>query len=168
MQHRPHLVATRGQAAMVVLHLRQIAVAPFNRRGSPLERPGVLSRPRLPARQHLWFELPGARMSLEGLFNRPEDERDLSLLARTARAAELFLPVHQRQRAAGGPCPWCPFAPASRWSQAMFQSPRARLATAPQPPWTSGGSSPQVAKDAGCATHWTDLDARHCPPPASD
>jgi hypothetical protein len=32
MQHRPHLVATHRQAAMVMLHLREIAVSTFNRR----------------------------------------------------------------------------------------------------------------------------------------
>ena len=31
MQHRPHLVATQGQAAMVMLHLREITVSTFNR-----------------------------------------------------------------------------------------------------------------------------------------
>jgi hypothetical protein len=32
------------------------------------------------------------------LFNRPEHERDLGFLPWTARAAPLFLPVHQGQQ----------------------------------------------------------------------
>ena len=31
MQHRPYLVAARGQATVIMLHLRQIAVPTFNR-----------------------------------------------------------------------------------------------------------------------------------------
>jgi hypothetical protein len=98
MQHRPDLVATRGQAAMVVLHLREIAVASLNRRRSSLEGPGMLSSPRFPARQHLGFELPSARMPLKRFFNRFEHERDLILLPSTACAMELLLPVHQGQQ----------------------------------------------------------------------
>jgi hypothetical protein len=83
---------------MVMLHLREVAVASLNRRRGPLERPGMLCRPRLPTRQHLGSELSGARMPLEGLFNRLEHERDLGFLPWTARAMELLVPVHQWQQ----------------------------------------------------------------------
>ena len=106
MQHRPHLVATHGQAAMVVLHLREIPVATFNRRGGPLERPGVLTRPLFPARQQLGCQLPGARMPLKRFFNRLEHESNLGLLPWTACAAQLLLPVQQRQQQCFSPlCP---------------------------------------------------------------
>src|SRR5713226_9524973 len=44
MQHRPDLVAAPGQAPMVVMHLRQGAVAPFDRRRGSLQGLGLLSR----------------------------------------------------------------------------------------------------------------------------
>ena len=83
---------------MVVLHLRARAVATFNRRRGPLKRLGMLSRPRFPVRQHLRWQLPRTRMSLTCLFDRLEYERDLGLLPWTARAAQLFVPVHQGQQ----------------------------------------------------------------------
>src|SRR5262249_33202084 len=72
------------------------------------------------------------------------------------------------QQAACEPCPRCLFSSVTHWSQATFRSPGARLVTAPQPPSMSGVSSPQAARDAGCATHWTGAAARHGPPLASD
>jgi hypothetical protein len=90
--------ATRGQAAMVVLHLREIAISTFNRRRRALKRLGMVSRPRFPSRQHLGCELPGARMPLKRLFHRLEHQHDLGLVPRMARAAKLFLPGHQRQQ----------------------------------------------------------------------
>ena len=71
---------------MVVLHLGEIAIATFHCRGRPLERPGMLTGPRLPIRQHLGRQLPGARMPLKGLLNRLEHKSNLSLLLWTARA----------------------------------------------------------------------------------
>jgi hypothetical protein len=69
MQHRPHLIATLGQAPMVVMHLRQRAVAPFDCRGGALKRLGLLSRPPLPLRQHLWRELRGDRVAVKRVLN---------------------------------------------------------------------------------------------------
>ena len=83
---------------MVVLHLREIAVATFNRRRRPLERLGMLRRPRFPTRQQLRFKLSGAGMPLKHLFNRLEHERNRGFLPWVARAAQLFLPVHQWQQ----------------------------------------------------------------------
>ena len=83
---------------MVVLHLREIAVSTLHCRRGPLERPGMLTRPRFPARQHLGCPFQGARMPLKRLFNRLEHERDLGLFSRTTRAAQLLLPVHQGQQ----------------------------------------------------------------------
>ena len=86
MQCRPHRVATHGQAAMVVLHLGEIAISTFNRRGCPLESLGMLTSPRFPARQHLGCQLPGARMLLKGLLNCLEHVSNLGFLSWTARA----------------------------------------------------------------------------------
>jgi hypothetical protein len=47
VKHRPHRITTRGQTAMVMLHLRQITVASFNRRRRPLKRLGMRRRPRV-------------------------------------------------------------------------------------------------------------------------
>ena len=58
----------------------------------------MLSRPRFPVRQQLRCQLPRTRMSLKCLFDRLEYERDLGLLPWTARAAQLFVPVHQGQQ----------------------------------------------------------------------
>ena len=71
---------------MVVLHLREVAVASLNRRRGPLERLGMLCRPRFPTRQQLRFKLSGAWMPLKHLFNRLEHERNLGFLPRVARA----------------------------------------------------------------------------------
>src|SRR5262249_48021215 len=98
VQHCPYLVATRGQATVIVLHLRQIAVASFHCRGRPLEGPGMLTCPRCPACAHLGREPPGARVPLKGALNPRECPCDLGLLLWTARACQLFLPVHQRQQ----------------------------------------------------------------------
>src|SRR5215217_4078847 len=59
VQHRPHLVAAQGQAAMVVLHLREIAVATFHCRRGPRERPGMLTPPTLASP-------PAPRLSVSG------------------------------------------------------------------------------------------------------
>jgi hypothetical protein len=83
---------------MVVLHLRKVAVASLNRRRRPLKRLGMLRRPRFPTRQQLRCQLPGARMPLTCLFHRLEHERDLGFVHRMARAATLFVPVHQRKQ----------------------------------------------------------------------
>ena len=53
VQHRPHLVAVLGQTSMIMMHLRQIAIAAFNRRGGPLKGMGMLGRPRCPVCQHI-------------------------------------------------------------------------------------------------------------------
>jgi hypothetical protein len=82
---------------MVVLHLRARAVAPFNRRRRPLERLGMLRRPRFPTRQQLRVKLSGAWRPRKHLFNRLEPQRNLGFLPRVARAAQLFLPLHPRQ-----------------------------------------------------------------------
>jgi hypothetical protein len=96
MQRCPHLIATHRQAAMVVLHLREVAVASLNRRRGPLERPDMIASPRLPTRQHLGCELPGAWMPRKSFFNHLEHERNLGFLPWTARAMELLWPVLER------------------------------------------------------------------------
>ena len=77
---------------MVVLPLRERAVAPFHCRRGPLERLGMLRCPRFPTRQHLGLKLSGAWMPLKHLCNRLEHQRHLGFLHRVARAAQLFLP----------------------------------------------------------------------------
>jgi hypothetical protein len=49
----PHLIALLGQSPMIVLHLGQIAVAPFDRRRSTLKDIDPLGRPCLPIRKDL-------------------------------------------------------------------------------------------------------------------
>lgn len=109
VKHRPHRITTRGQTAMVMLHLRQISVASFNRRRRPLKRLGMRRRPRVPTRQHLGFELAGAWMPLKRRFHRLEHARDLGLLLRVARAAKLLVPVRTGQQQVFSPLgpPWC-------------------------------------------------------------
>jgi hypothetical protein len=104
--YRPYLVATCGQTVMIMLPLRQRAVATFNRRGGPLERSGVLTGPRFPARQHLGLTLSGAWMPLTGVCNRLEHESDWDPAVRTARVAKPLLPVHQQPQQL--PNPRCP------------------------------------------------------------
>jgi hypothetical protein len=89
-----------------VLHLRQIAISTFNCRGGPLERPGMLTRPRFPARQQLSCQLPGARILLKRVFNCLEHESDWGFLVWTVCAAELLVPGHQWQQHLVSPrCP---------------------------------------------------------------
>ena len=45
---------------MIVMHLSQVAVAPFDRRRGPLKGLGLLRRPRLPSLQHIGCQLLGA------------------------------------------------------------------------------------------------------------
>ena len=91
---------------MVVVHLRKIGVATFNCRGCPLKGPGMLASPFFPTCQHLGRQLPGARVPIEGRFNPLEHEGNPGLLVRTARAAQVRLPVQQRQQQLVNPlCP---------------------------------------------------------------
>ena len=83
-----------------------------------------------------------------------------------APAATHNRPGPPGRHAAGDPCPRCLVAWATRGSRAAPPAPGARLATAPPPPATCGGSSPQAARDAGDATHGPGAGARHGPPPA--
>jgi hypothetical protein len=50
---------------MIVLHLRQIAIAPLYRGGGPLKGLGMFGRPRFPARSNLWSQLCGEGMRLK-------------------------------------------------------------------------------------------------------
>src|SRR5262249_42465471 len=63
-----------------------------------LPRCPASSRNTGPRKPRIGFELSGTRMLLKRLFNRLEHERDLGLLPPMARAAQLFLPVHQGQQ----------------------------------------------------------------------
>ena len=98
VQHRPYLLATQGPATGIVRHRCQRAVAPCHRRGRPLEGPGRLICPRVPACEPCGREPPGARVPLQGVLHRLERPGDLGLLLWTARACSLFLPVPQRQQ----------------------------------------------------------------------
>jgi hypothetical protein len=51
MQDRPHLVPLLGEAPLIVMHLRQQAVAAFNRRGGALKGFDPVGRPCLPLRK---------------------------------------------------------------------------------------------------------------------
>ena len=124
----------------------------------------------------IWAFCPGQRVRRQLLL--PVHQRQQQLVkptvstsgswpfapSRAAPSATKNRPGPRRRRVACGPCPRCPFSPATRWSQATFQAPRARLPTALQPPVTSGGSSPQAARDAGSATDWRGAASRHCEP----
>src|SRR4030095_9195493 len=76
-------------------------------------------------------------------------------------------PERRCRQVACEPCPRCLFSPVARWSQAPFRAPRARRVSVSQPPWTSGGSSPQAARDAGCVTNWRGVAARQGRPTAT-
>ena len=56
---------------MIVMHLREIAVATFDGRGGPLKGLGTLRRPRLPIRKYLRRQLLGQwvrRRATQGAF----------------------------------------------------------------------------------------------------
>jgi hypothetical protein len=108
MQDRPHLVATPGETALVMVHLRQSAVAPFNRRGSPLKTPGMLSRPRCPPRQHVRRQLLGEGVRLTRLRSRLQHPSQLGFASGATGVRSLCLPRHQRQQEVCHPSlpPW--------------------------------------------------------------
>src|SRR5207244_4536475 len=64
MQHGPHLGAALRPAAVVVRHLRQRAVAPFDGRGGPLKRLGMFAGPCFPASPNSGLQCPRERVSL--------------------------------------------------------------------------------------------------------
>ena len=65
MQNRPYLIALLGQPPLIVLHLGQIAVAPFDSRRSTLKDVDPVGRPRLPLCKDLWGEPLGNRMRVK-------------------------------------------------------------------------------------------------------
>jgi hypothetical protein len=83
---------------MIGLHLLPRAVATCNRRGSPLEGPGMCDGPRFPPCQRIGREPPGARMPLKSVLNSLERQGDLGLLTWATRARQLCLPIQQRQQ----------------------------------------------------------------------
>jgi|SRR6186997_16115 hypothetical protein len=84
------------------------------------------------------------------------------------RSATNSRPEPRCRQSAFGPWPRCLFSSVARWSRTTLRSPGARLEAVPRPPLMSGRSSPQAARDAGCATNWPGVAARHGPPLASD
>ena len=73
MQHRPDLGATLGQATVIVLHLREIAVASFDRRRSTLKGFGMLRCPRFPLLKDIGRHLRGDRVSVKRVLNSLQD-----------------------------------------------------------------------------------------------
>src|SRR6266567_2101388 len=98
MQHRPYLVAALGQAPMIVMHLRQVAVAPFDRRRGTLKDLGLTGRPRLPPLKHIGGQLPGDRVPVKRVLNGLQRLEQSGLPSRATRARYLLLPIHQRQK----------------------------------------------------------------------
>jgi len=90
---------------MIVMHLRQRAVATFDGRGSPLKGGGTLRRPRLPIRQDPGRQLLGQR----GRFTRGlpglESLEQLGFASWATCAGCWLLPIHERQQHLFNPSP---------------------------------------------------------------
>ena len=84
MHHRPYLVSLLWHSPLIVMQLRQSAIAPFHGRGGPLKGLRPLQGPRLPICQHLGGE--------------PLGDRVLVKVARTASQAACILAFRRRQR----------------------------------------------------------------------
>ena len=86
MQHRPDLIAVLGHASLLVMHLRQGAVAPFDRRRSPWKGLGVLCRPCLPILSHSGRQLLGEGVRLQCGLHGLQHLCQLGLPSRATRA----------------------------------------------------------------------------------
>ena len=94
-----------GQTPMVVMHLRQRAVATFDGRGGPLKRLGLLSRPHFPPLKHIGRELLGDRVSVKRVLNGFQGLSELGVAARATRVQHVQMPIHQRQQCLCNPAP---------------------------------------------------------------
>jgi hypothetical protein len=129
MQHRPHLIATRGQAPMVGRPLSQRAVATCDGRGGPLQhrsaahpgrsgkvatcdgrggplqRLGLLSRPPLPPLQHLGGALRGDRGAVKRVLNGLPGFAALGFAARATPVRHGQVPIPTRPQDVCTPVP---------------------------------------------------------------
>ena len=90
---------------MIVMHLRQIAVATFNGRCSPLKSCGPLRRPRFPLRQDSGRQLLGHRVRLKCGLHGLESLEQLGFASRATCAGRLLLPIYERQQHLFNPSP---------------------------------------------------------------
>ena len=114
MQDGPHLVAPLGQSTMIVVHLRQKAVASFDGRRGALKGVDPVGRPCVPIRKDLWSESLGDGMlGKRGLYRFP-CRLHLGFASATTGASHLGLPIDHGQEPLVHPLPpprrqdaWC-------------------------------------------------------------
>ena len=93
MQHRPDLGAALGQPPLMVMELRQSAVAAFYRRGGALTGVYLLRGPIVPLLKGLRRQLQGERMVVKGGSHRLPYLSYLGFPARAARVSRLVFPI---------------------------------------------------------------------------
>ena len=105
MQDSPHFLPLLGQPPLIVMELRQSAVAPFDRRGGALKGVDLLPGPRLPVLQGLRRQPQGEGMLVKRGFSGLPYPPQLGFPASAARMPHLVLPIDPWQEDLSGPLP---------------------------------------------------------------
>ena len=105
MQHRPHLGAPLGQSTMMMMHWRQRAVAPFDRRRGTLKGAHPVGSPCLPLFEGLGRKALGERMMAKGNLPSLQCLPYFGFPAGTARVGHLVLPIDKREQELFSPLP---------------------------------------------------------------
>ena len=90
---------------MVMVHLRQIPIAPFHGRGGPLKGLRPLKGPRFPLRQYVGGEPLGDRVLVKGSAHRFPSFLHLGSSSAAARARYLMVPIDHGQETLVNPLP---------------------------------------------------------------
>src|SRR5215471_4488661 len=117
MQDSPHLVALLGQSTMIVMHLRQITVAPFDGRRGALKGFDPVGRPRCPLCQDLGGQPLGDGVSLKRGAHLVQGLLHLRFASAATRARHLLAPIHHRQEALVHPL--LPLGREDEWRQIL-------------------------------------------------
>ena len=102
---------------MIVLHLRQIAVTPFDSRRGTLKGVDPVGRPRFPIRKDLGDQPLGNRVRVKLSADGLQCLHNLGLSASTARMGGLVFPIDQRQQGLLHPLP--PYMRQDEWLQIL-------------------------------------------------
>jgi hypothetical protein len=90
---------------MVLVHLRQIPIAPFHGRGGPLKGLRPLKGPRFPIRQHVGSSPLGESVLVTCGAHLFPGFLPLGFPSAAARARHLMVPIDHRQEARVTPLP---------------------------------------------------------------
>ena len=82
---------------MMVMHVRQIAVATFHRRGGALQDLHPLGRPHVPLFEGMGRQAWRERMLVNGALSGLQGLPDVGFPAGTARVSHVVLPIDQRE-----------------------------------------------------------------------